>query len=159
MQYLTLYIVLLFLILFSFVRGKDFLFKIIIMTYPTMVIYKSIIEYFGPDKIDDLFGLSVFLNNLILFLIVLLPVYIAMHRIIESYRIHHNIKGISESVLLSLGIVLLTIGVCFHILPDKDIFNLDKPFEIFFQGNLGYLTCMIVPMISVFFMSKKGLEL
>lgn len=159
MQYLTLYIVLLFLILFSFVRGKDFLFKVIIMTYPTMVIYRAIVEYFKPENIDDLFGLSVFLNNLILFLIILIPVYIAMHRIIEGYRIHHNIKGISESVLLSLGIVLLTIGICFHILPDKDIFNLDKPFELFFQGNLGYLTCTVVPMISVFFMSKKGVEL
>ncbi len=159
MQYLTLYIVLLFLILFSFVRGKDFLFKIIIMAYPTMVIYKAVLEYFKPKNIDDLFGLSVFLNNLIVFLIILIPVYIAMHRIIESYRIHHNIKGVMESVLLSIGIVLLTIGICFHILPDKDVFNLDKPFELFFQGNLGYLTCMVVPMISVFLMSKKGVEL
>ncbi len=158
MQYLTLYIVLLFLILFSFVRGKDFLFKIIIMAYPTMIIYKSIVEYFTPVKINTLFGLSVFLNNLILFLIVLIPVYISMHRIIDSFRIHHNLKGVLESVLLSLGIVLLTIGVCFHILPDKDVFNLDKPFELFFQGNLGYLTCMIVPMMSVFFMNKEIIE-
>ena len=67
MQYLTLYIVLLFLILFSFVRGKDLLFKIIIMAYPTMVIYKAVLEYFKPKNIDDLFGLSVFLNNLIVF--------------------------------------------------------------------------------------------
>lgn len=158
MQYLTLYIVLLCLILFSFVRGKDFLFKVIIMVYPTMVIYKALVEYFKPKIIDDLFGLSIFLNNLILFLIILIPVYIAMHRIIENFRIHHNVKGIVESVLLSLGIVLLTIGICFHILPDKDVFNLDKPFELFFQTNLGYLTCMIVPMISVFFMSKKPLD-
>ena len=159
MQYLTLYIVLLILILFSFVRGKDFLFKIIIMAYPTMIIYRSIVEYFTSIKINTLFGLSVFLNNLILFLIILIPVYIAMHRIIENFRIHHNIKGVMESVFLSLGIVLLTIGICFHILPDKDVFNLDKPFELFFQGNLGYMTCMIVPMVSVFFMSKKGVEL
>ncbi len=159
MQYLTLYIVLLFLILFSFVRGKDFLFKIIIMAYPAIVIYKSIVEYFSAEKINKLLGLSAFLNNLILFLIILIPVYIAMHRIIESYRVHHNVKGILESVLLSLGIVLLTIGICFHVLPDKDIFNLDKPFEIFFQTNLGFMVSMIVPMISVFLMSKKSVDL
>jgi hypothetical protein len=77
-------------------------------------------------------------------------------RIVDNYKSHQNIKGIGESVLLSIGIVLLTIGICFHILPDKDVFNLDKPFEVFFQGNLGYLTCMIVPMLSVFLMSKRN---
>ena len=63
MQYLTLYIVLLTLILFSFIRGKDFLFKMIIMAYPTMVIYKAIVEYVTPQKINTLFGQNIFLNN------------------------------------------------------------------------------------------------
>ena len=156
MQYLTLYIVLLVLILLSFLKGKGHLFKIIVMAYPTMIIYKSIIEYDGADKINTLFGQNIFINNLIVFLLILIPVYIALMRIVDNYKSHQNIKGIGESVLLSLGIVLLTIGICFHILPDKDIFNLDKPFELFFQGNLGYLTCMVMPMLSVFLLSKKN---
>jgi hypothetical protein len=156
MQYLTLYIVLLVLILLSFLKGKGHLFKIIVMAYPTMIIYKAIVEYFGASKINTLFGQNIFINNLIIFLLVLIPVYIALMRIVDNYRSHQNIKGVSESALLSIGIVLLTIGICFHILPDRDIFNLDKPFEVFFQGNLGYLTCMIVPMLSVFLMSKKN---
>ena len=159
MQYLTLYIVLLVLILLSFLRGKDHLFKIIIMVYPTIVIYKSVVEYFTSKKVDALFGTNVFINNLVLFLLILVPVYIVMMRMIETFRVHRNLRGVLESVLLSLGIVLLTIGVCFHILPDKDVFNLDQPFEVFFQSNLGYLTCMIVPMLSVFLMSKKNIEL
>ncbi len=156
MQYLTLYIVLVVLILLSFLKGKGHLFKIIVMAYPTMIIYKSIIEYVGADKINTLFGQNIFINNLIVFLLILIPVYIALMRIVDNYKSHQNIKGIGESVLLSLGIVLLTIGICFHILPDKDIFNLDKPFELFFQGNLGYLTCMVMPMLSVFLLSKKN---
>jgi hypothetical protein len=156
MQYLTLYIVLLVLILLSFLKGKGHLFKIIVMAYPTMIIYKAIVEYFGSSKINTLFGQSIFINNLVVFLLVLIPVYIALMRIVDNYRYRQNIKGAGESVLLSMGIVLLTIGICFHILPDKDIFNLDKPFELFFQGNLGYLTCMIVPMLSVFLLSKKN---
>lgn len=158
MQYLTLYIVLLVLILLSFLRGKGHLFKIIIMAYPTMVIYKALVEYFTPTKINILFGQNIFINNLIVFLLILIPVYIALVRIVDNFKSHQNIKGVGESVLLSIGIVLLTIGICFHILPDKDVFNLDRPFEVFFQGNLGYLTCMIVPMLSVFLMSKKRLE-
>jgi fumarate reductase subunit D len=128
------------------------------MAYPTIIIYKAVVDYFGPTKINNLFGISVFMNNLILFLLILIPVYIATHRIVESFRMHHNIRGFSESLLLSIGIVLLTIGVCFHVLPDKDVFNLDKPFELFFQSNIGYLTCMVVPMLSVFLMSKRGGE-
>ena len=159
MQYLTLYIVLFILILLSFLKGKGHLFKIIVMAYPTMIIYKAIVEYFGPSKINTLFGSNIFINNLIVFLLILFPVYIALMRIVDNFKSHQSIKGIGESVLLALGIVLLTIGICFHILPDKDIFNLDKPFEVFFQGNLGYLTCMIVPMLSVFIMSKKPIQI
>ena len=159
MQYLTLYIVLLVLILLSFLRGKGHLFKIIVMVYPTIIIYRAIVEYIGANKINTLFGQNVFINNLIVFLLILIPVYIALMRIVDNYRSHQNIKGVGESVLLSVGIVLLTIGICFHILPDKDVFNLDKPFEVFFQGDLGYLICMTVPMLSVFLMSKRNLLL
>ena len=158
MQYLTLYIVLLVLILLSFLRGKGHLFKIIIMAYPAIIIYKAVVEYFGASKINTLFLDSIFLNNLIIFILVLIPVYMALMRIVDNFKSHQNIKGIGESALLSLGIVLLTIGICFHILPDKDIFNLDKPFELFFQNDLGYLTCMVVPMLSVFLLSKRGME-
>lgn len=156
MQYLALYIVLLVFILLSFVRGKHVLFNIILMTYPTAIIYKAILEYAGTDFLDKMnFGASTFTMHTALFVLVLIPVYISMIRIVNEFKIHHSLKGVAESVVLSLGIVLLTIGVCFHILPDKDVFNLGKPFEVFFQSNLGYLTCMVVPMISVFILSKQ----
>jgi hypothetical protein len=156
MQYLALYIVLLTLILLCFLRGKHVLFNIILMTYPTIVIYNAILEATGGDFLDKMnFGLSSFSMHAILFGLVLIPVYISMIRIVDEFRLHHNIKGAAESLLLSLGIVLLTIAVCFHVLPDKDVFNLDKPFELFFQTNMGYLVCMIVPMVSVFILSKK----
>lgn len=156
MQYLALYIVLLVFIILSFVRGKHVLFNIILTTYPTAVIYKAILEYAGKDFLIKLnLGLSQFILHTILFVLVLIPVYISMIRIANEFKLHHNLKGVAESIALSMGIVLLTIGVCFHILPDKDVFNLDGPFELFFQSNLGYLTCMVVPMISVFILSKQ----
>lgn len=156
MQYLTLYIVLLILVLLSFLRGKGHLFKIIVMAYPTIIIYRTIVDYATPKSINALFGQNVFMSNLIIFLLILAPVYVALMRIVDNFRSHQNIKGVGESLLLSLGIVLLTIGICFHILPDRDVFNLDKPFEVFFQGDLGYLVCMIVPMLSVFLLSKRN---
>ena len=158
MQYLTLYIVLLVLILLSFLRGKGHLFKLILLAYPTMVIYKAVVEYVGPSKVNTLFGQNIFINNLIVFLLILAPVYIALMRMVDNFRSHQSIKGVGESLLLSLGVVLLTIGICFHVLPDKDVFNLDKPFEVFFQSELGYLTCIVVPMLSVFFLSKRQIE-
>lgn len=136
------------------------LFNIILMTYPTAVIYKAILEYAGTDFLDKMnFGASIFTMHAALFVLVLLPVYISMIRIVNEFKLHHSLQGVVESIVLSLGIVLLTIGVCFHILPDKDVFNLGKPFEAFFQSNLGYLTCMIVPMISVFILSKQPRDL
>ena len=156
MQYLALYIVLLTFILLSFVRGKHILFNIILMTYPTAIIYKAILEYTGSDFLYKMnFGVSTFTMHTALFIVVLIPVYISMMRIVNDFRLYHSLKGVLESIILSVGIVLLTIGVCFHILPDKDVFNLDKGFELFFQSNLGYLVCMIVPMISVFLLSKR----
>jgi hypothetical protein len=126
------------------------------MTYPTIVIYRAILEYTGVKFLSDMnFGVSMFSMHLGLFVLVLIPVYISMVRIVNEFRLYHSIKGVAESVFLSVGIVLLTIGVCFHILPDKDVFNLDSKFELFFQSNLGYLMCMVVPMISVFLLSKR----
>lgn len=136
------------------------LFNIILMTYPTAVIYKAILEYAGSDFLDKMnFGVSTFAMHTALFVLVLIPVYISMIRIVSDFRLHHSLKGVVESVVLSVGIVLLTIGVCFHILPDTDVFNLDKGFEVFFQSNLGYLVCMVVPMISVFILSKRRDEI
>lgn len=159
MQYLALYIVLLTFILLSFLRGKHVLFNIIVMIYPTAIIYKALIEAGAGKMLNELnFGASDFSMHLILFLIVLIPVYIALFRIANSFRLGHSLKGAVESIVLSVGIVLLTIGVCFHILPDTDVFNLSKPFETFFQSNLGYLICVAVPMVSVFLLSKRSID-
>ena len=156
MQYIALYSVLFIFVLLCFLRGKHVLFNIILMAYPTTIIYRAILEYAGTDFLNRMnFGVSNFAMHTALFVLVLIPVYISMFRIVQEFKLHHNLKGMAESIVLSLGIVLLTIGVCFHILPDKDVFNLDKPFEVFFQSNLGYLVCMIVPMISVFIPSKR----
>ncbi len=160
MQYLALYIVLLTFILLSFLRGKHILFNIILMVYPTAIIYNSIIEAGGGNMLADLnFGASTFSMHLILFLIILCPVYIAMFRITNSFRLGHSLKGAMESIVLSVGIVLLTIGVCFHILPDADVFNLSKPVENFFQSDFGYLICVVIPMISVFLLSKRSMDM
>ncbi|MES2985777.1 MAG: hypothetical protein V4686_01460 [Patescibacteria group bacterium] len=160
MQYLALYIVLFTFVLLCFVRGKHVLFNIILMTYPTAVIYKAIIGYAGTDFLNKMnFGASEFTMHTALFILVLIPVYISMIRIVNEFKLHHSLKGVAESIVLSLGIVLLTIGVCFHVLPDKDVFNLGKPFEVFFQTNLGYLVCVIVPMISVFILSKQKFDI
>ncbi len=160
MQYLALYIVLLTFILLSFLRGKHVLFNMIIMAYPTIIIYNALIDI-GTDKVlkDLNFGASPFMMHLILFLIVLAPVYISMFRITNSFRLGHSLKGAVESIVLSVGMVLLTTGVCFHVLPDTDVFNLSKPFETFFQSDIGYLVCFVVPMFSVFLLSKRPAEL
>ena len=156
MQYLALYIVLLAFIILAFARGKNALFNIIIMAYPTMIIYKAILESGGEKIIQDAgIGLSDFTTHLILFLIVLYPVYVSLIRIVDNFKIKHSLKGMMESIILSVGIVLLTIGVCFHVLPDKDVFNLANPLEDFFQSAMGYLICVVVPMISVYVLSKK----
>lgn len=155
MQYLALYIVILLFILLSFVRGKHILFNIIITAYPTAVIYKAIIEY-GDRGIIDAFSFigDSYTVHVFLFVLILIPVYMSMYRIVNQFRLHHNFKGVIESILLSVGIVLLTIGISFHILPNSDIFNLATKTEIFFQSDFGYLLCMIAPMISVFLLSK-----
>lgn len=132
------------------------LFNIILMTYPTAVIYKAIVEYGGSGLINGLsFMGSAYIVHVVLFVLVMIPVYISMYRIVNQFRLHHNFKGAVESMLLSVGIVLLTIGVCFHVLPDTDIFNLTGSTAQFFQSDFGYLVCMIVPMISVFLLSKR----
>ncbi len=129
------------------------------MAYPTAVIYKALIEYGGVKMISALnfFG-NAYIVHILLFILILIPVYISMYRITNEFRLHHSLKGAVESVLLSVGIVLLTIGISFHVLPDTDVFNLVGKTENFFQSNLGYLVCMIVPMISVFFLSKRHHE-
>lgn len=156
MQYLALYIVLFVFVLLSFLRGKHVLFNIILMTYPTVVIYRALVEYGGAGLINGLGFLgSSYIAHLVLFVLILVPVYVSMYRITNQFRLHHNFKGAIESILLSIGIVLLTIGISFHVLPDTDLFNLAGKTESFFQSDLGYLCCMIIPMISVFLLSKR----
>ncbi len=159
MEYLALYIVLLTFILLSFVRGKHVLFNIIIMTYPTIVIYNTVLQAGGNKMLAGLdVGLSMFTLHLILFLVILCPVYISLFRIVNQFKLTHSLKGVVESVLLSVGIVLLTIGVCFHVLPDTDVFNLTRPFETFFQSATGYFVSVVIPMLSVFLLSKQKVD-
>ena len=156
MQYLALYIVLFVFVMLSFLRGKHVLFNIILAAYPASVIYKAIVEYGGSSMIDTLnVSGSTYTVHLVVFLLVLLPVYVSMHRIVTEFRLRHSLKGATESLILSVGIVLLTIGISFHVLPDTDIFNLAGKTERFFQSDLGYLLCMIVPVIAVFLLSKR----
>lgn len=159
MQYLALYVVLFIFVLLSFLRGKHVLFNIILMAYPTAVIYKAIVSYGGPSFIQGLnfFG-STYIVHVLLFLLILIPVYISMYRIVNEFRLHHSFKGALESIILSVGIILLTIGICFHVLPDTDIFNLAGGTESFFQSQTGYLVCVIVPMVSVFLLSKRHFD-
>ncbi len=160
MQHIILYSVLFIFIMLSFLRGKHILFNIILTAYPTSIIYKAVLEYMGSDFMKKgIMGLSYFNSHLSLFILILIPVYISMIRIMREFRLHHNLKGVFESIILSIGIVLMTIGICFHILPDNDIFDLNKPFEVFFQKNIGYLICMSIPMLSVFLLSKKSQDL
>jgi uncharacterized membrane protein YcaP (DUF421 family) len=88
MQYLALYIVLFILTLLSFLKGKHILFNIILMVYPTAVIYKGLLEYTGSDFLRKMnFGVSDFVMHLVLFLVILIPVYVSMIRIVNEFRL------------------------------------------------------------------------
>ena len=104
MQYLTLYIVLFVLIFLSFMRGKHILFNLILIVYPTAVIYKGLLEYTGTDFLQKMnFGVSDFTMHLVLFICILLPVYISMMRIVNEFRLRNGYRKPEEYNLFSYG--------------------------------------------------------
>ena len=155
MTNIILILVLLVLAIFAYFKGKGLLFGVITAFYPAIAVYKAFpyVEQFVLAKANSL---QIFLSHLGIFIVIFLPIFFAVSRITKSGSSRTGIKGVLDSILLSASLVSLTIVLCLHILPERDIYNMTAPLLSFFNSELGYFISLVIPLGAIYYLSKKS---
>ncbi len=151
---IALIIVLILLGILAFYKGRGVLFCIISSFYPSIILYQLF-----PYKKNFIFFTStkdqLFISHALIFLVFFLLSYFIMNRTTHASSLIRGVSGLIDALLLSVSITALTVVLCLHVLPTRDIFNLSGSVERFFISDLGYFLSLLVPMAVVYHLSKK----
>ena len=140
---------------FAFYVGKRFLFGVITSFYPAIVVYKAF-PYIENVIFFKETPLQIFFSHLLVYFVIFLPIFFAVQRVTHSSGIRSGVKGIVDSILLSVSIIALSLVLTLHILPARDIYNLTSSLLQFFNSPLGYFLSLAVPLGVIFHLSKRS---
>lgn len=146
------WIVLIGLIAISFYKGKSTLVTTIVSMYPSMIVYRAFIEFAEKNQFKDIFLLfktnswEIFISHLIIFFVIFVILFFTMRKFGMHVETGDDSKKVKQSIWLSVGVLCLIVLLCFHILPDRDLFGFSKNMEIFVNSPIGYLVLTILPI-------------
>ena len=155
MTNIILVAVLLILAVFAYLRGKGLLFSVITAFYPAIAVYKSF-PYLEQFIVAKASSLQIFLSHLGVFIVIFLPIFFAVSRITKAGSSRSGIKGVIDSILLSASVTCLSIVLCLHVLPERDVYNMTSVLLNFFNSNLGYFISLVFPLGVIYYLSKKS---
>lgn len=151
---LTLIIVTAVITALVFYKGRGLLFRAITSFYPASVIYSAL-----PNKAKFLFFTAnaeqIFYSHAIIFGFFFIICFLIANSIVHGDRHRMGITKFIDALLLSASAVILTVALCFHILPSRDIFDLSKEVQNFLTSSMGYFVSVSVPMIVVYWMTRN----
>ncbi|MCF7865097.1 MAG: hypothetical protein K9M11_01140 [Candidatus Pacebacteria bacterium] len=151
---ITLIVVIAILTALSFYKGKSTLFSLIVSFYPAAILYASF-PYKAKFILFKDSGEHIFYSHAIIFGIFFILSFLIARRIVHSSGTRSGIVGFLDALFLSASVVILTLALCFHILPYRDIYNLGAQFQNFFSSSLGYFVSVFIPMVVVYGMTGR----
>lgn len=151
---ITLLIVIAVLTALSFYKGKSTLFSIIVSFYPAAIFYESFPYKSNFIMFKDT-NLHVFYSHAIIFAVFFVLSFMIARRIVHSDGMRSGFVGFLDALFLSASVVLLTMTLCFHTLPYRDIYNLGAQFQNFFSSSLGYFVSAFIPVVVLFWMTGR----
>ncbi len=151
---IALIVVIALLTALSFYKGKSTLFSLIVSFYPAAVLYASF-----PYKANFILlkanNEQIFYSHAIIFAVFFLLSFLVARRIVHSDGMRSGVVGFLDALFLSASVVVLTLVLCFHVLPYRDIYNLGAQFQNFFSSSLGYFVSSFAPMFVLYWMTGR----
>lgn len=151
---ITLLVVIALLTALSFYKGKSTLFSLIVSFYPAAMLYASF-PYKEKMLLFKDTNEHIFYSHAIIFAVFFALSFWVARRIVHSDGTRSGFVGFLDALFLSISVVILTVALCFHVLPYRDIYNLGSQFQNFFSGSLGYFVSMFAPMFVLYWMTGR----
>lgn len=148
-------IVFVILSVFALYIGREIIFSSITSFYPAIVVYKAF-PYIDSVILLNKSSQQIFYSHLLVFIIIFLPIFFAVQRVIYASGGGVGIWGIIDATLLSISVISLSLVLTLHILPTRDIYNLTSGVLKFFNSPLGYFISLVIPLGVVFHISKRA---
>lgn len=135
-------------------KGARILLTAIVTFYPASMIYAAI-----PSKGTMLLlgktGTGLFYSHALIFLGVFLLVFFSIYKITQNEGLHFGVQRWVNATLISVSFVLLLVALSLHVLPAYDIFQLGAKAQNFWTSNTGYLLSLIIPIITIWKVSRS----
>jgi len=124
----------------SFYFGKKFLAKLIILFYPTLLIFLNL-PYFKPEGDTATIGTFIGLY-IVMFLIV--------RRNATAKKLYSGFRKFTDGLVLSIMFVVQLLTLYYHILPLESLYRITLPFSNFFTETLPLGALLIIPLVGLF---------
>jgi hypothetical protein len=151
---ITLLVVIAILTALSFYKGKSTLFSLIVSFYPAAILYASF-PYKEKFILFKDTNQHIFYSHAIIFAVFFALSFLIARRIVHSDGTRAGFVGFLDALFLSISVVILTLTLCFHTLPYRDIYNLGAQFQNFFSSSLGYFVSAFIPLVVLFWMTGR----
>lgn len=142
---LIIIIVALFIIFFwAIKKGRRVLAKIILFFYPTTLLF-FFLPYYEPTTVT---------TKSLVFLIIFIIFYTFLKDLIHLERSYGNRKYI-DSILLSIGILVIFLTIYYRILGLETLFSLNLPISLNLIKNAPIGLLYSIPILSLILINKK----
>ena len=153
---IALIVTLVVLVGLTFYKGRGLMYSLIIAFYPTAVIFDSFRPYLAKVIIAKDTAFHMYLSQALVFLVIFALVFLVTRRLSHYEGARSGIASFIDALLLSASIILLVMTITFHILPATDIYSLTADIRDFFKSGLGYLVCVLAPIVVLLTMTRQG---
>jgi len=135
-------VVILFLLSLKF--EKRVLSKLIIVFYPTTLLYTNL-PYINPTGAYAQIGTYVGIFAAIFFLI---------RKNATSKRVHSGFRRTTDGLILSIMVVVQWLTLYYLILPLDEAYSFSLPFSYIFTSTIPYGILILIPLIGLFLTNK-----
>ncbi len=120
---------------------------IIISVYIAVVIYTNAFFIKTLTVADS--SSQLFWNKLGIFLIILVPVFFLMKKIVSPPYTRGGLQYVRTALLLVV-LVGLSISVLYHVVPLQSVYNLPSSVDRFFASGTAFTIWLIIPLLALF---------
>lgn len=92
---------------------------------------------------------QLFWNNLAIFLILLVPIYLLVNKYVSPPYSRGSMRH-ARVVLLSVALIGLVLAMLYHIIPLEPIFDLPSYVDKFFSSETALTLWLIIPLLALF---------
>jgi hypothetical protein len=121
--------------------------SLIISIYVSAVIYSN--AFFVKQLSIGDSASQLFWNHLGIFLIILVPVFLLMKKLVSFSYSRGGMKYIRAGVLL-VALVGLILSMLYHVIPVESVYNIPGTVDKVFSSDGAFTVWLILPLLALF---------